>query len=141
MMSVYHANNAGAGLLDGDTLLDGDLTGMQMRLSWGPCSCAAEHLTPREADILRLVAEGLSNREIAVRQRISRHTVDRHLVTMLRRSGARNRAELVSMAYLYGIFLLGAARPVLSGRRCLAVHLPAPCLDQDRQCAVAIEEV
>ena len=124
-----------------DRLINDDVTAAQVRMAWAPCRCAAKHLTPREVDILRQVAEGLPNREIAIRQRVSQHTVDRHLVTMLRRSGARNRAELVSMAYLSGIFLLGGSGPRLSGRRCLIVHLPASRLDQERQRAIAIEKV
>jgi DNA-binding CsgD family transcriptional regulator len=122
MVSVYQVNDLGRA----------DVPAARTELAWTACRCAAEHLTPREAGILRQVAEGLSNREIAVRQLISRHTVDRHLVTMLRRSGARNRAELVSMAYLSGILLLGGSGPALSGRRCLVVHLPASRLDQER---------
>jgi DNA-binding NarL/FixJ family response regulator len=83
------------------------------------CCCQAEHFTEIEIKVLCLVAEGLSNSEIAGSMNISSHTVDRHLTQMLRRSGARNRAGLVSLAFRVGVLITDehALRP--SGRRCL----------------------
>ena len=49
-------------------------------------------LTPRELDVLRLVAQGLSNPGIAHRIGLSEHTVHRHLANILRKLGLSSRA-------------------------------------------------
>lgn len=56
-------------------------------------------LTAREAQILELVAEGLSNSRIAAQLVISEGTVKQHVKHILRKLGARNRVEAVSMLY------------------------------------------
>ena len=53
-------------------------------------------VTGREAEILHLVAEGLGNREIAVRLHISRRTVETHVSSLLTKTGATGRAELAA---------------------------------------------
>jgi DNA-binding NarL/FixJ family response regulator len=53
-------------------------------------------LTDREREIARLIAEGASNPEIARQLFLSRKTVERHVSNMLRKVGARNRAELAA---------------------------------------------
>jgi DNA-binding NarL/FixJ family response regulator len=53
-------------------------------------------LTERELEIARLVAGGASNPEIAERLFLSRKTVERHVSNALRKTGARNRAELAA---------------------------------------------
>jgi DNA-binding CsgD family transcriptional regulator len=49
-------------------------------------------LTPRELDVLKLVAQGLSNSDIAQRLYLSEHTVHRHLANILRKLGLSSRA-------------------------------------------------
>jgi DNA-binding NarL/FixJ family response regulator len=51
-------------------------------------------VTSREMDVLRQVADGLTNAEIAARLFLSRRTVDTHVAALLAKTGARNRAEL-----------------------------------------------
>jgi DNA-binding NarL/FixJ family response regulator len=85
----------------------------------GSCCCQAEHFTEAEIRVLCLVAGGLSNSEIAGRLSVSGHTVDRHVTQMLRRSGARNRAGLVSAAFRAGILIADQYEMRPSGRRCL----------------------
>ncbi|MFI6235846.1 response regulator transcription factor [Micromonospora sp. NPDC050784] len=55
-------------------------------------------LTPREMDVLRMAAEGLPLKEIAVRLYLAHGTVRNHLSVILRKTGARNRLEAVSRA-------------------------------------------
>lgn len=55
-------------------------------------------LTPRQKQILRLVAEGLTNREIAHRFGISVRTVEVHRFNLMRRLNVRNVAQLLRQA-------------------------------------------
>jgi DNA-binding NarL/FixJ family response regulator len=55
-------------------------------------------LTPRERDVVRGVADGLTNRDIAIRLEISEHTVKNYLFRLFERLGVSNRAELVACA-------------------------------------------
>ena len=60
-------------------------------------------LTPREAEVLRLVAAGKTNRDIAVQLVISEHTVARHLQNMFAKLGVSSRAAATAYAYEHGI--------------------------------------
>jgi predicted ATPase/DNA-binding CsgD family transcriptional regulator len=70
--------------------------------SAGPAGGVAA-LTPRELDVLRLVAQGLSNRDIAQRLVISEHTVHRHLANILRKLGVPSRAGATVWAVRAGL--------------------------------------
>jgi DNA-binding CsgD family transcriptional regulator/pimeloyl-ACP methyl ester carboxylesterase len=60
-------------------------------------------LTDREVEVLRLVAQGKTNSEIADALVISRHTVDRHVTNVLTKTGSANRAEAVLYAARNGL--------------------------------------
>ncbi|MBE0640764.1 MAG: response regulator transcription factor, partial [Bacteroidales bacterium] len=59
-------------------------------------------LTSREIEILRLVAEGLSNKEISDRLFISHRTVDTHRTNIMRKIGVSNVAGLIRFAMRNG---------------------------------------
>jgi DNA-binding NarL/FixJ family response regulator len=63
-------------------------------------------LTPREIEILALVAEGLANKQIAVRLGISDHTVKTHLAALFAKLGVSSRAEAVASGARLGMIML-----------------------------------
>jgi RNA polymerase sigma factor (sigma-70 family) len=65
-----------------------------------------EALSPREREILRLVAEGKTSREIADRLSISSKTVDTYRSRLMRKIGVENLAELVKFAIRHGVISL-----------------------------------
>jgi two-component system, NarL family, response regulator YdfI len=66
----------------------------------------AEPLTPREIEVLQMLASGLGNKEIATRLEISEHTVKFHVASILGRLGAGSRTEAVSLGFRRGLVLL-----------------------------------
>jgi two-component system response regulator NreC len=64
-----------------------------------------EDLTPREMEVLELLAEGFNNEEIADRLVISPHTVARHRENLMRKLGLHSKSELVKYAIRKGIIL------------------------------------
>jgi DNA-binding CsgD family transcriptional regulator/tetratricopeptide (TPR) repeat protein len=67
-------------------------------------------LSPRELQILRLVAQGLSNRDIGARLVVSEHTAANHVRSILRKTGCANRTEAAAYAYGRGLTAAPAGR-------------------------------
>lgn len=65
-----------------------------------------ESLTPREQQVLAMVAAGLANKEIADRLQISEHTVKFHISSIMGKLGASNRTEAVTRGIRRGIVLV-----------------------------------
>ena len=69
----------------------------------GPPPVPTDGLTPRENEVLALIAEGLSNREIARRLFVSEATVKTHINNLFAKAHLRDRAHAVSYAYTHGL--------------------------------------
>jgi len=67
---------------------------------------AGEALTPREIEVLRLIAEGLGNKQIAARLAISEHTVKFHVGSVFAKIRASTRAEAVVIGARRGLIVL-----------------------------------
>jgi DNA-binding CsgD family transcriptional regulator len=67
---------------------------------------SVESLTPREIEVLELVAEGLSNKAVALRLGISDQTVKFHLTSISGKLGAINRTDAVRRAVRRGLITL-----------------------------------
>jgi DNA-binding NarL/FixJ family response regulator len=68
----------------------------------GPSPTDPGELTPREADVLRLIAAGQSNREIAKTLFVSEATVKTHVNRIFAKTGSRDRAQAIRYAYTHG---------------------------------------
>ena len=71
----------------------------QQRMATGEAAgSAGVSLSPREVEIIELVAEGLTNQEIAGRLTISKRTVDNHVSNVFTKTGSKNRVALLNWA-------------------------------------------
>jgi DNA-binding NarL/FixJ family response regulator len=68
----------------------------------GAAGGADDELTPREAEVLRLIAAGQSNREIARTLFVSEATVKTHVNRIFAKTGSRDRAQATRYAYTHG---------------------------------------
>ena len=65
-------------------------------------ACGDDELTPREAEVLKLIAAGQSNREIARTLFVSEATVKTHVNRIFAKTGSRDRAQAIRYAYTRG---------------------------------------
>lgn len=92
---------AAQGVVEGETILPPAATAalLEQLRGEGP----AETLSPREGEVLRHVAAGLTNKAIALKLGISEHTVKFHLGSAMSKLGAASRAEAVAVAIRRGL--------------------------------------
>lgn len=98
----------------GDALLAPSITRRLVERFAKPAAPAVSHrdlttLTPREMDVLKLIARGLSNAEIADALVVSEATVKTHVARILSKLGLRDRVQAVVLAYEAGIVQVGAS--------------------------------
>lgn len=65
-----------------------------------------EPLTPRESEVLALLADGAGNKEIAIRLGVSEHTVKFHVSSILNKLGAATRTEAVTRGFKEGLIMI-----------------------------------
>jgi DNA-binding NarL/FixJ family response regulator len=99
----------------GDSLLSPSVTRRVIdRMATQPSPVASsrrlDDLTPREREVLELLARGLSNREIAEALFIEESTVKTHVKRILMKLGLRDRVQAVILAYEMGVIRTGAAK-------------------------------
>ena len=102
--AAINAVRSGLVLLDGNTA--GELAQRVMLPRNEPDAPALEELTPREVEVLRLLAEGKENKEIAALLAISEHTVKFHISSILDKLDVATRTEAVTTAIRAGLILL-----------------------------------
>ncbi len=95
-----------AGVAAGLTVVDPLLSGTLLPARDQPPDRPVEALTPRERDVLQLLADGLPNKAIAERLGISEHTVKFHVNAIVGKLGARTRTEAVTRAARLGLLIL-----------------------------------
>jgi len=90
--------------LEGRTFITPALAGDVLRTAGADgVSDPVAALTPRQREILQLLAEGLSAKQIAAKLDISARTVEFHKYTLMESVGAKNTAELLHFAIRHGI--------------------------------------
>jgi NarL family two-component system response regulator YdfI len=81
------------------------LASASTKTSNGEAAELFEPLTPREKEVLQMLASGLGNKQIAAHLKISEHTAKFHVASILSKLGASSRTEAVSMGLRRGLIL------------------------------------
>jgi two-component system, NarL family, response regulator YdfI len=104
VFAAIQASVAGLVVLYPDTLES--LLSLSDEAEQSELGSAGQILTAREIEVLRMIAEGLGNKEIASKLSISDHTVKFHLSSIFAKLGAANRAEAVTLGIRLGLIMV-----------------------------------
>jgi DNA-binding NarL/FixJ family response regulator len=105
------------GVMGGDALLSPSVTRRLIEKFMQPSRLSQAtvdllgRLTPRETEVLKLVARGLKNSEIAQKLFLSESTVKTHVARLLSKLELRDRAQAVVLAYEAGLVAVGSSHP------------------------------
>jgi len=102
LVAAIEAVAAGLGVF----ILEETQESVQPFATYNPPPRLLEALTSREIEVLRALADGLANKEIAVRLRISENTVKFHVGSVMGKLGASSRTEAVMLGVRQGIVLI-----------------------------------
>lgn len=102
IVAAIEAVAAGLGVFDPEAVAGFPPPSHVMESSERP----VEPLTPREIEVLRAMAEGLANKEIAVRLGVSENTIKFHVASVMGKLGAGSRTEAVMLGIRLGIVLI-----------------------------------
>ncbi len=100
IIAAIEAVAAGLVVLHPDTLASGASTGRHA------AAAASQPLTPREIEVLGMMAEGLGNKIIAARLGISLHTVKFHIASIFAKLDAGSRTEAVTIGMRQGLIMI-----------------------------------
>jgi len=95
--TLFHLKKALRAVYEGQLWLDNDIITTLLYKNDITQKGRIKSITPREKEVLRLVCEGLSNKEIALRLSLSEQTVKSHLSSLFKKFGVKSRAHLVSI--------------------------------------------
>jgi DNA-binding NarL/FixJ family response regulator len=102
---TLHADAAGALLSSpAQSIIESQSVPTEERMP--PAERGLDALTPREVEVLGMLAEGLGNKEIAYRLSISEHTVKFHVSSIFAKLGASSRTEAVMLGVRRGLIML-----------------------------------
>jgi two-component system, NarL family, response regulator YdfI len=104
LVAAVEAAATGLVVLDGNDIET--LLRAPAPISTGAAAAPVEALTPREIEVLRLLAAGLGNKEIAARLEISEHTVKFHVASIMGKLGAGSRTEAVTLGIRHGLIMI-----------------------------------
>jgi DNA-binding CsgD family transcriptional regulator len=113
----------------GHSKLHGSVAHETLTRAKGSCCCQSPRLTPRQVEVLCVIASGASTDAAAIELCMSSHTLAHHLADMLRLSESRNRTELVARAYAAGILEAACWPPRGTGRYCLRMPASGGLID------------
>jgi DNA-binding NarL/FixJ family response regulator len=105
MVAAAQAINQGLAVLD-TGLVDRLMPDEETLMAAAGLEALSEPLTPREHEVLQLLAEGLTNKAIAQQLAVSEHTVKFHVTAIMSKLDAQSRTEAVVRATRLGLFIL-----------------------------------
>jgi len=104
LVSAIHATVAGLTVtLEPFAQIEDEHTDWTTASGFAEAERVVEHLTARETAVLRLIASGLGNKEIASRLAISEHTAKFHVSSILAKLGVTSRTEAVTVGIMRGL--------------------------------------